>query len=281
MAQQRVDLATLLAFEAKIRERIPGFSVRFKDESWLQKVLGFVSYPFNPKFMSFYTTTLGNTVWFPTRAFYEEQPRSSFGVLAHELVHLEDERTMGLLMPLGIIFPQVLGLIPLLAYLVFARLDALAVYGILFGGMLLSLSFARISMGLFSVLLTATLLGTGVYAALSTGWLACCLLAGIAALAPWPSPTRTALELRGYAMQVGLFQWVTGNVPATLRDAILQQFTGSGYYYMSWDQEGMTARIEAVALRARMGELQKGTPYNFVHEFCVENHLVDDSTPEV
>lgn len=274
---RKVDLEVLRAFEAEVAKVIPGFQVRFKDTSALQRVLGFLSYPFNPKYMTNYTTTLGKTVWFPSRTFYEAQPVSNFGVLAHELVHLHDERRFGAALVLGIGFPQILTVIPTVVFLAVAGTPALVTCVTLLLGVLLSLVAARLSLVLFWSTLAATFIGVGTHAVMSTGWLALLLLVSLLLLAPWPSPSRTHFELRGYAMQLAITQWMTNQVPPSMRESVIGHFVGPHYYFMSWDRNGVARRVDEYVRLVQDGTLAKEAPYDTVHSFLRDRGLLASS----
>ena len=49
---------------------------------------------------------------------------------------------------------------------------------------------------------------------------------------PFPSPTRTWLEYRGYCMSITVRYLMTGDVPDYFLTRILDNFTGSNYYWM-------------------------------------------------
>jgi hypothetical protein len=108
-----MDLADLRAFEADTAAVVPGFKLDWKDKSSFQKLLGAIMKPFNPNFMTSYTTTFYPKVWFPTQAGYESDPARSFTTLAHERVHLLDTMASPLGFRLSYIYPQVLA-VPLL-----------------------------------------------------------------------------------------------------------------------------------------------------------------------
>ena len=89
--------------------------VKFKDESLLMKVLGKALF-FNPSFMTNYTTTLGSTVYFPTKKWVDENSEDAACILAHELIHVSDSQEIGMsLFAYSYLFPQVLSLLALLA----------------------------------------------------------------------------------------------------------------------------------------------------------------------
>lgn len=62
--------------------------VRYKDESGVMWLLGKLVF-WNPAFMTI-ATTLGTTVWLPSRKWVEGDPFRAWVILAHELVHVED-----------------------------------------------------------------------------------------------------------------------------------------------------------------------------------------------
>lgn len=106
-----MDLATVDAFQLEIRKRVPGFKLAFKDESWHQRVLGLVLSPFNKRYLSDYATTLGDTVYLPSKEFYEASPDRAFSILAHEFVHLCDSKTHGRWFQASYLLPQLLGVL--------------------------------------------------------------------------------------------------------------------------------------------------------------------------
>lgn len=95
--------------EDTIRQHIPGFSVKFKDESLSQKILGLLAKPFVPQYMTGFTTTLGKTVYYTSRSRLSRTPESAWNTLSHEFVHLFDGKKHPLRFPLSYVFPQVLG----------------------------------------------------------------------------------------------------------------------------------------------------------------------------
>ncbi len=90
-----------LASELEVRL---GVRVRFKDESYLMRILGLILF-FNRSFMTGYITTIGRTVYFPTRAMVEgDMPE--WPTLAHEGVHVADYVRAPVRFVLGYLFPQ-------------------------------------------------------------------------------------------------------------------------------------------------------------------------------
>ncbi len=75
-----------------IKGEIPGFEIRYKNESWFQKLIGVLTWVFSRHYMTNYTTTMYPIVWFPSRAYIDERPWKATKVLAHEYVHLYDAK---------------------------------------------------------------------------------------------------------------------------------------------------------------------------------------------
>lgn len=97
-----------------IKRNIPGFSIKYKDETWIMKVLAVVLF-FVKGFMTRFTTTLGATVYLPSRAYVEKDRVRAARILRHEYIHLWDRQNSPFLFSLGYIFPQVFSLLALLA----------------------------------------------------------------------------------------------------------------------------------------------------------------------
>lgn len=268
-----MELATLKAFENEVRKEIPGFEVRYKDTSWSQKLLGLLTFPFNPLYMTRYTTTVYPYVYFPTQADYESTAKSSFTVLAHEMVHLVDTKKKPLWMRLSYALPQVAGLLPLLIYGVLSGHNAW-VLGVIFLGYILGCLVAKKSIAAFWCLALGGLIAGSLFAVLLTGWLSAILFAGLALFAPWPSPWRSNWELRGYSMTLAIMQWSFGSVPDLLKQSVLRNFTTSSYFFMSWSPSQTDAKLTAAITSAQNGTLQKDTPYTQVYSFMAANDLL-------
>lgn len=99
----------------RIREDIPGFSVAYKNESWVSKLLGVLVYVFNPKYMTSITTTRYPKVYFPSRKYVEENYRKAWKILAHEYVHLFDRKRWGMKFNVRYFSPQIFSLLSLSA----------------------------------------------------------------------------------------------------------------------------------------------------------------------
>jgi len=90
---------------------IPGIAMRFKEDAWYWRVL--------PSSLRRCATTIGKTVWFPSREKYWDDTQITFSIIAHEFQHVFDWVRYGAIGFLfRYLFPQILGL----AALVFAIL---------------------------------------------------------------------------------------------------------------------------------------------------------------
>lgn len=98
-------------FVSALKTKSPDFKIAFKNESLLMKILRYVLF-FNPSFMNGYVTTIGSTIYFPSKVRFELSPEfSTLMTLAHEYQHVKDAEKYGILFYLGYLFP--LCLLPL------------------------------------------------------------------------------------------------------------------------------------------------------------------------
>ena len=105
------------AFVSELQKKTPDLKIAFKDESWLMKLIGKVAF-FNPKFMTSFITTLGSTVYVPSREWLAKQPDSSMlQIMAHEYMHMRDNQKWNFLFHLAYLFP--ITLLPVIAALLF------------------------------------------------------------------------------------------------------------------------------------------------------------------
>jgi hypothetical protein len=80
-------------FAELLRQRIPGVAVKYKNESVFMKVLSGLLF-FVPDFMTKFATTIGKTIYFPSRENIETSiSNASLVTLAHEGRHAWDGRT--------------------------------------------------------------------------------------------------------------------------------------------------------------------------------------------
>ena len=178
-----------------VRDHIPGFEIKYKDESWSSKVIAVIVWIFNRRYLTDYTTTRYPRVYFPSRAWVEKNPRVATKVLLHEFVHLWDRQQERVWHVLGYGFPQILFLLFFPIFIV-----ALCIPG---------------------PALKWWVTGT-------TGGLA------LLSLIPWPAWFRRRTELRGYAMNIAINVWRYGSVVSGTLRWIERHFTGWEYYKMCW-----------------------------------------------
>lgn len=100
----------LQALEQMIANKVPGFELKFKDEVHYQRWITWLLRPVNPAYGTEYATTLGRTVYFPSRTTYVANPARSFSILAHEFVHLCDGMKHPRWMAFSYLLPQALSL---------------------------------------------------------------------------------------------------------------------------------------------------------------------------
>jgi hypothetical protein len=181
--------------EEKIKTRVPGFEIRFKDKSKFMRFISKILF-FNNKFMSRYITTIFDKVYWPNKKRFKQNPVGSFLTLAHEYVHIMDWKRHPILFVLGYLFPQVLSL-PGIVFVLF--------------------SFIIIPLMLFSIV--------------SPYWLFSLLT--LIFLAPIPSYFRTKYELKGYSMSIKAREWLFGSADKRKIRRSADQFTGPAYYWMS------------------------------------------------
>jgi len=115
----------------KVQQQLPKIKIKYKDQSILMKILGRVLF-FDPSFMKSYTTTIGNSVYYPSENFVKITPVSSSIILIHESIHIRDADS--LTHPLFFflyLFPQIL--FPILAAILFLLFGwKIALFSLLF-----------------------------------------------------------------------------------------------------------------------------------------------------
>lgn len=94
----------------------PKFNIKFKDKSFLMKLLGYLLF-FNKDFMTRYITTIGYTVYVPNEAEYNANPDVYDEILTHEFVHMMDYKKWNILFSASYLFPQLLSALSLLSFL--------------------------------------------------------------------------------------------------------------------------------------------------------------------
>ena len=265
-----MDIWALQDFRAVIQKDIPKFGVGFKDRSVLMKLLGFLARPFNATFMTSYTTTLGNTVYFPSESFYESQPDRTLRILAHEYVHLYDGREHKLF-GLSYLFPQILAILPVIVFAVmawpFSWLVLLPLVAYVVSAVLAM--WSRVAFWIAFVLLLG---GIGVLGWWLVGWKLLILLGMILPLIPWPAYWRTKWELRGYSMTVAMIVWTYGHCSPEAVHQVASKFVGADYYFMSWSREKIETTLTQAAEQTAV--FQEVPPYKAVYEFLGQRKLL-------
>ena len=101
--------------EYQIKKEFPDFEVIDKRNSLLMKMLSKVLF-FNPNFMTRYITVIGNKVYVPKLPWLLHNPYLACEILAHEWVHMKDNKRLGIWFKLLYLFPQILALLCLLGF---------------------------------------------------------------------------------------------------------------------------------------------------------------------
>ncbi len=215
-------------FAASLTKKLPGFSVKFKDESTLMKIIGKVLF-FNKAFMTDFVTTIGSTVYWPSRESLEGRGASAMATLAHEYRHAKDAKKItSVLFGLLYLLPQILAL-----------------------------------PGVLSILILVPLLIFGVVS--WSWWMLALMLTALFAL-PIPAYFRMKYEVYGYTMSLFMINELLkerGMDKANIRDVIdksiekhnERNFTGPNYYYM-WPF-GVKERLSEEADKIMSGEIVK------------------------
>lgn len=104
--------------ENNSKKYFPEGKVKYKNESSLMKFLGILLF-FNKEFMTDFTTTIGDTIYFPSKEYIEKKPTTSKVIFLHELVHIYDSHRIGrILYSLSYLLPQILAPFSLLLLLI-------------------------------------------------------------------------------------------------------------------------------------------------------------------
>jgi hypothetical protein len=90
------------------------FFIKYKNESFLMKLLNIILF-FNKGFMTDFTTTIGNTIYFPSKELIEQDPDLAISIVSHELIHIKQSKSYGGLgYSILYLFPQILSLLSIL-----------------------------------------------------------------------------------------------------------------------------------------------------------------------
>lgn len=264
------------------------FAVRFKDESLYMRFLAVLVYPFNDRFLTHFTTTMGPKVYFPSRAELARRVGSYARVLAHEWVHIWDDEKHPFRFSIGYAFPQWLALIGLAAYAVLGSWIPLAAVA---GGagvsylalwLMMKITSSKIArLAVFFLLLTASVASFVVLAIWLSKWWA--ILAGISLipLAPWGAHWRAEAEYRGYAMGIAISYWKYGEVADSYLERRVPTFTGMAYYRMDPNKGRVLNYLKAIRESCATGDILRGpdaVPYVRVHEVLRAGGLLKEGS---
>jgi hypothetical protein len=279
---------------AEIKEIHPSFSVRFKNESKLMRLLTVLMYPFNDRFMNGFVTTLGSAVYFPSLKLLKLRWRDYARVLAHERVHIWDGEQRPLRFNLGYAFPQWLAVIGLAAFAVLGSWIPLAVVA---GGAVVSYlalwltmkatesmmadsvkakKAKKIRLGVFFPLIGLSVVAFAVLAVWLSGWWAFLAGGALVPLAPWRAYWRAESEYRGYAMGIAISYWKYGFVPLRLLENRVPTFTGMNYYRMDPSKERVLKRLLAIEESCKNNRILTGPnarPYQRVFDVLKRSGL--------
>lgn len=81
-------------FISNLQKYNPQFNIKYKKESILMKIIGFVLF-FNKTFISNFATTINQTVYLPNNDFLSTKQLEMIVLLAHEYVHTKDAKKFG------------------------------------------------------------------------------------------------------------------------------------------------------------------------------------------
>lgn len=90
-----------------------GGNILIKEESKLMKVLSFILYPFNQKFLSQYITTINKNIYVPKAILDNKNPWRFLEIICHECIHINQYEKYSILFVIGYLFPQILFIISL------------------------------------------------------------------------------------------------------------------------------------------------------------------------
>ena len=114
-----IDIKRFESFVEHLRIYNPKFKLKYKDKSLLMRLLGYILF-FNKGFMTTYTTTIGNTVYLPSKAYVIENPEATLRVVAHEYRHTYDANNISkLLFSIIYLSPQIFSLLTILFILLY------------------------------------------------------------------------------------------------------------------------------------------------------------------
>jgi hypothetical protein len=114
----------------KAQTYFPGLQIKYKNQDTLMRVLGTLLF-FNPSFKNEFITTIGETIYWPSPEFVQNNPKAVSEIFIHECTHIYDEKRIGSVpFKLGYLFPQLL-VLPVLLLLFLLNWKIVALLGVL------------------------------------------------------------------------------------------------------------------------------------------------------
>ena len=92
MTEEKVIAISKFDLLVKEYQKLLPFEIHYKEDSRIMRLVSVVLTWFCPTFMTHFTSVVGNRIYFPSRKFVERDEMSAMRTLAHELVHLLDQK---------------------------------------------------------------------------------------------------------------------------------------------------------------------------------------------
>ncbi|MGB0523911.1 MAG: hypothetical protein ACPGJS_13170 [Flammeovirgaceae bacterium] len=92
MTEEKVIAVSRFDLLVKEYQKLVSFEICYKEESRLMRIASVIIMWFCPTFLSHFTSVIGNRIYFPSRKFIEKDEYGAMRTLAHELVHLLDQK---------------------------------------------------------------------------------------------------------------------------------------------------------------------------------------------
>lgn len=106
-----------------VQADFPKAKIAYKDKSKFMRFLGKIVSLYSPGFMSYVTTVIGNTVYFPSEDYLKDNYQAALKIACHEYVHFCDRREEGMLFEVKYLFPQVLAVLGLVSIFSFIHIS--------------------------------------------------------------------------------------------------------------------------------------------------------------
>lgn len=91
------DMDNYYEFLGMLIQKFPKFKIKFKQESAIQKFIGFAVSPFAPGYLHESCSSHKYSIYFPSRQFVEDNYERALRLLMHEYVHMYDYTYEGIL----------------------------------------------------------------------------------------------------------------------------------------------------------------------------------------